>query len=349
MKNKLESAREEINKIDKEMVDLFKKRMKAVEGVVEYKIENNMPVLDSSREKDLINKNLSLLNDKNLEEYYKTFFEGVLTSSKDYQKDILNKETKVKKYALLGEHLSHSCSPLIHNEIFKSYGINASYEKIECSKEELEAIINKLRTGEYQGYNVTIPYKLEVMKYLDEISDEAKAIGSVNTIAYVNGKVVGYNTDYFGFYNEIKHYNIDVENKNCYILGTGGASLALHKALVDLKANVKYVSRSPKNDMTISYEELKNANIDLIVNATPVGMYPNIDGCPISEDTIKKAKYVMDIIFNPRQTKLLKYANSNMDGLFMLVGQAIAAEEIWQGKKYPSSIVDLVKKVEVEI
>lgn len=348
MKNKLDSARETINEIDKEMIKLFKKRMKAVMDVVEYKIENNMPVLDSKREKDLVEKNISLLDDKSLDEYYKTFMEGVLKSSKDFQKDII-KASKPKKYALLGEHLSHSWSPLIHGEIFKAYGIEATYEKIECSKDELKGILDKLKKGEYSGYNVTIPYKLEVMKYLDYISPEAMAIGSVNTISFEDGKLCGYNTDYFGFYNEVLYYNIDIKGKDCYILGTGGASLALHKALEDLGGKVFYVSRNPKNEQTISYNDLKNRNIDFIVNATPVGMYPNIDDSPIDETTAKKAKNVMDIIFNPLQTKLLKYANSNMNGLFMLVGQAIKAEEIWQGKKYPHSIVDLVKIVEGEL
>lgn len=348
MKNKLDSAREVINDIDKEMIKLFKKRMKAVEDVVDYKIENNMPVLDSAREKDLINKNLIILDDKTLEEYYKTFMAGVLKSSKDFQKNII-KESKPKKYALLGEHLSHSWSPLIHAEIFKAYGIKASYEKIECSKDELKGILDKLKTGEYSGYNVTIPYKLEVMQYLDYISPEAKAIGSVNTISFEDGKLCGYNTDYFGFYNEVLYYNIDVIGKDCYILGTGGASLALYKALEDLGGKVLYVSRNPKNDKTISYDELKGRNIDFIVNATPVGMYPNTDDSPLDEEIVKKASNVMDIIFNPIQTKLLKYANSCMNGLFMLVGQAIKAEEIWQKKKYPHSISDLVKLVEGEL
>jgi len=255
----------------------------------------------------------------------------------------------MKKYALLGEHLSHSCSPLIHQNIFKAYNIEASYEKIELSKDEIPAVINKLRTGEYSGFNVTIPYKLEVMQYLDEISDEAKAIGSVNTIAYINNKVVGYNTDYYGFYEETVYYGVEVKNKDCYILGTGGASLALYKALVDLGGNVKYVSRNPKNSDTIDYAMLEKSNIDVIVNATPVGMYPNIDASPISEAVACKAKYVMDIIFNPKQTLLLKYANSEMNGLFMLVGQAIKAEEIWQNKKCPIDTIELVKKIEREI
>lgn len=255
----------------------------------------------------------------------------------------------MKKYALLGEKLSHSYSPLIHKEIFKDMNISADYELRELKINELEAAINDLRLDKYNGYNVTIPYKKEIMKYLDEISAEAKEIGSVNTVAKINGKIVGFNTDYFGFYNELLHFNVPVYNKNCYILGTGGASLAIYKALKDLGGNVYYVSRKPNNDNIISYDDLANRSIDLIVNTTPVGMYPNVDASPVDETIAKRAGNVIDIIFNPRQTKILQYANSNMDGLYMLVGQAIKAEEIWQNKKYELKIEDLLKRIEMMI
>lgn len=255
----------------------------------------------------------------------------------------------MKRYALLGEKLSHSYSPQIHNEIFKDLSLDATYELLECSKDELKDIINSLREGKYNGFNVTIPYKIEVMKYLDEISLEAKNIGSVNTIAYKNGKIVGYNTDYYGFYNELLYYNVDVKDKNCFILGTGGASLALYKALSDLGGKVLYVSRNPKNEDTISYDELENKDIDVIVNATPVGMYPNIDVSPIKKELAIRAKYVLDIIFNPSQTQLLIDASSKMNGLYMLVGQAIKAEEIWNDVKYNNDIENIVKRIEMMI
>lgn len=253
----------------------------------------------------------------------------------------------MKKYALLGEKLSHSYSPMIHKEIFKDMNIEATYELLEVSKEELPNAIKKLRSDEFQGFNVTIPYKVEVMQYLDEISTEAKAIGSVNTIANIDGRIIGFNTDYYGFYNELVYYNVDVKDKDCYILGTGGASLAVYKALVDLGGKVLYVSRNPKNSNTITYDELANRNIDLIVNTTPVGMYPNIDASPLESSITEMAKNVVDIIFNPKVTKLLADAKSNMNGLFMLVGQAVKAEEIWQGKCYNKEVKDLLNRIEM--
>ena len=120
----------------------------------------------------------------------------------------------MNRYGLLGRKLGHSLSKIIHEYIFEKSNIDATYDLIELEIDELEEQINKLRCGEYKGYNVTIPYKKEVMKYLDEISDEAKAIGSVNTIALVDGKVVGYNTDYYGFYETIIYNNIEVKRRN---------------------------------------------------------------------------------------------------------------------------------------
>ena len=253
------------------------------------------------------------------------------------------------KYALLGEKLGHSFSPIIHKEIFKDFNIDAEYELKEIKKEEIKDTLDLLKKGIYSGYNVTIPYKREVMQYLDYITPEAMAIGAVNTIAYKDGKLIGYNTDYYGFKEEVLFNKIDVNDKECYILGTGGASLALNKALKDLGGIVYFVSREPKNDNTISYSELKNKKPYLIVNSTPVGMYPNVDASPLDKEVTLKANYVMDIIFNPLQTKLLKDANSTMNGLFMLVGQAIKAEEIWQDKKYELSIEKLLKRIEMKL
>ena len=249
------------------------------------------------------------------------------------------------KFGLLGEKLGHSHSPLIHNEIFKDFNIDATYEKIEIKSDELKHYIDLLRNGTYNGYNVTIPYKKEIMQYLDEIDDHAKKIGAVNTVANIDGKIIGFNTDYYGFYNELIYYNVPCKNENAYVLGTGGASLAVYHALVDLGSNVKYVSRTPKTDNQISYDDLRKENIDILVNTTPVGMYPNINESPLDLETIKKAKYVLDVIFNPKKTKLLEIANSDMNGFFMLVGQAIKAEEIWHNRKYEFKIEDLLDRI----
>lgn len=255
----------------------------------------------------------------------------------------------MKKYGLLGYPLSHSYSPLIHNRLFEILNADYEYSLIECQENELKDKIDLLKKGIYSGFNVTIPYKKKIIEYLDDISPEAKKIGAVNTIAYINGRVVGFNTDYYGFKEEVKYYNIDVTNKDCYILGTGGASLAINKALLDLGGNTYFVSRNKVEDNIISYQELANRDIYLLVNTTPVGMYPNINNSPLSIDIVNKSKYVMDIIFNPSITKLLSDAKSEMNGLYMLVYQALKAEEIWQNNSFSDLVIDILEYVRERI
>ncbi len=251
----------------------------------------------------------------------------------------------MNKYALLGEHLTHSYSKILHTIIFEEKNIDATYELLELKKEDLKSTINKLKTKEYMGFNVTIPYKIEVMQYLDYITPEAKAIGSVNTIAYTDGLIVGYNTDYYGFLDTLMINNIEVSNKDCYILGTGGASLAVKKVLADLGANIFMVSRNKTID-TLSYEDLEYIEkIDLIVNTTPVGMFPNVDASPINDNIIDKTDVIIDIIFNPLVTKLISKGKVAYNGLMMLVGQAIKAEEIWHDKNLDLDKVKILKKV----
>jgi len=242
------------------------------------------------------------------------------------------------KYALLGEKLGHSLSPEIHEEIFKTIGFKATYTLVETSTEGIKEEIIK-----YDGLNVTIPYKTEVIKYLGTLSKEAEEIGAVNTI-YQNK---GYNTDYYGFGKMLEINSIPVKDQVVYILGTGGASKAVHQYLKDHQAKkIIFVSRSKKGKSIIDYDVLKKRTGDLIINATPVGMYPNIKKSPVSENVIEKFKFAVDLIYNPFETEFLRLAKKEglkrTNGLYMLVGQAVKAEEIWQGKEISDDLIDKI-------
>lgn len=248
-------------------------------------------------------------------------------------------------YGLLGEKLSHSLSPEIHKEIFKKLNIKGSYSLYEVNKNDIDSVIDSIKILGINGINVTIPYKNVIMKTLDNISNEAKEIGAVNTICIKNNKSIGYNTDYFGFGEMLKKFNVECRDKNIVILGAGGASKAVVQYFYDNKAkNIYLVSRNPKTVYNkkfikvISYEELENIkDADIIVNTTPCGMYPNIDNMAINKDILTNYKVAIDIIYNPKETKFLKEARKlgliTVDGLYMLVGQAIKAEEIWNDVK----------------
>ena len=245
----------------------------------------------------------------------------------------------MNRYGLIGHKLPHSYSPKIHEYLFKKNNINATYSLLEVEENELGDCILKLRNSEYQGFNVTIPYKEKVICYCDELTDAAKEIGAVNTIYLSNGKVIGDNTDHSGFALQLDIQNIDVKNKNVYILGNGGAAKAVSYAFEKKGATVINVSRSGNG---ITYDALKVIeHYDVLVNTTPLGMFPNIETSILDEEYFKRADVCIDLIYNPRLTKFLSFAKEGYHSLLMLILQAIHAEEIWQGSKLVYDIKEL--------
>jgi shikimate dehydrogenase len=247
-------------------------------------------------------------------------------------------------YGLIGEKLPHSLSPKIHNTLFKGLNIEGAYKLFEVEKEELGKAIESLKLLNIKGVNVTIPYKQDVMKYLDFISDEAKKIGAVNTIYLNDGKLYGYNTDYFGFGTIIKNNHIEVKDNIAMVLGNGGAAKAVITYLLDEGIKKLYlVSRrkleeSGYNDDRVqckTYDEIGDIKGEILINTTPLGMYPHMEESPVGESVISNFDALIDIIYNPKETKFLKIGKALnkkiAGGIEMLVGQAIKAEEIWQG------------------
>lgn len=227
-------------------------------------------------------------------------------------------------YGLLGEKLGHSFSPQIH-ALLGDY----EYKLFEVAPENLGDF---LRSGTFEGLNVTIPYKKAVMPYLAEISENAKAIGSVNTITVLpNSTLRGDNTDYDGFLYLVRQSGVSVAGKKALVLGTGGASLPVKKVLSDLGAReIVSISRTGENN----YQNLdKHFDADLIVNTTPVGMYPNNLQSPLSLDGFAHLSGVLDIVYNPQKTKLILDAEQRgipaFSGLTMLVAQAKRAAELF--------------------
>lgn len=238
------------------------------------------------------------------------------------------------KCGLLGRKLGHSYSPQIHR-----YLGNYSYDIFEKEPEELEDF---LRNGDFRGLNVTMPYKKAVIPYLDALSPTAQKLGAVNTIVRrENGSLIGHNTDYFGFQTMVNKSRLDVVGKKCLVLGSGGASNTAVQVLTELGANVVIISRNGKNH----YENLHlHRDAALIVNATPVGMYPNTGTAPLSLDPFPQLEGVLDLIYNPARTKLLFDAAQRgivaQNGLLMLVAQAKEASEWFTGQTIGENRID---------
>ena len=243
------------------------------------------------------------------------------------------------KCGLLGRKLGHSYSPQIHSHLG-----DYSYALFEKEPEELEDF---LRCGDFTGINVTIPYKKDVIPYLDELSPTARKMGSVNTVVRrADGTLFGHNTDYFGFTSLVKHSGIPVEGKKVLVLGSGGTSNMAVTALRDLGAQPVVISRSGENN----YGNLGlHRDASIIVNATPVGMYPNTGVSPIDLKQFSHLEGVLDVVYNPARTQLLLDAEALgipcENGLWMLVAQAKEASEYFTGTSLPDSCIEKIHRI----
>ena len=243
------------------------------------------------------------------------------------------------KCGLLGRKLGHSYSPQIHSHLG-----DYSYELFEREPEDLEDFLHH---SDWTGINVTIPYKKDVIPFLDELSPVARRLGAVNTIVRrEDGTLFGHNTDYFGFRSMAAKSGIDPAGTKCLILGTGGASATARAAMEELGANVVVISRSGENN----YDNLhRHADAAIIVNTTPVGMYPNTGKAPLDVARFPHLEGVLDVVYNPARTQILldaeKMGVKTMNGLWMLVGQAKEAAEYFTGTKIDDAVIGMIHRI----
>ena len=244
------------------------------------------------------------------------------------------------KYGCIGKILTHSFSKEIHSKL-----ADYEYELIELNEDEIEDFF---KSKDFNAINVTIPYKQTVIPYLDSLSDVARRIGAVNTIVNRNGKLYGYNTDYYGMKALIKKIGIDLNGKKVLILGTGGTSKTARILTEDMGASeIITVSRS-KTENYITYEEAVNehSDVNVIINTTPSGMYPDCEGIPIDISSFNELEGVMDAVYNPLCTNLVLRAKEKgikaEGGLYMLVMQAFVAVEKFLDTEFPKTVADNV-------
>ena len=242
------------------------------------------------------------------------------------------------RYGLIGEKLGHSFSKDIHERI-----ADYTFDLIPLSKEEFKEFMEK---KEFAAINVTIPYKKDVIPYLDEMDEHAKAIGAVNTIVNQNGKLKGYNTDFTGFLYMVKKHNVHMEGKKVLIIGNGGASAAIQAVVRHEKAGQMVVVDVVTGNGAISYDEMFSSHLDaeIIINTSPIGMYPRIGNAPIDISMFHKCEAVMDVIYNPILTRLCFEAQEmdikRVNGLEMLIAQAKQSVEFFLDKQIDDQIID---------
>lgn len=280
----------------------------------------------------------------------------------------INWETKL--YCLIGHPISKSLSPIIHNSFYRLNKKNSIYLTFDIEEEKLNDIIHGFIAMNVQGFNVTIPHKIKIMDYLDEISKEAKLIGAVNTVKNINGRLIGYNTDGLGFLKSLKDKKIDIKNKNILILGAGGAANAISTSLALSGVNTIYINnrnidkgkelaRKIKlqfSNINVDYGDLTLSNVfkeevHMIVNCTSVGMYPYADETPIVLNGFSKDLIVYDIIYKPEKTKLLKLSRNEgyttIGGLPMLINQGLYSQKIWLDEEIKNiyNYYDKIKRI----
>lgn len=325
----LKEDREILDKIDNEIIKLLEERMKIIKDIGLYKLNNNLNTEDKSREREII-KNLENEIDGEFKNIVDPIYSSIFKESKKLSAKIKDENFS---YGLIGESLSHSKSKEIH-ELLGYYPYNLR----DIKTNELDEFF-KLR--KFKGINVTIPCKEVSMSYLDETDELAKEIGAVNTIVNRDGRLIGYNTDYLGFDYSLNFYGIDLKDKKVLILGSGGASKMLQKLVMDKGAKeFVVISRSTENN----YESIeKFADFEVIINATPLGMYPNNMESEVDLEKFNKLDAVIDLIYNPLKTKLILDAEKlnikTMSGLMMLVAQAFFACELFLDKKIDESLI----------
>ncbi len=266
------------------------------------------------------------------------------------------------EYGLIGEKLGHSYSKLIQERLADyamadTAGVKEAFRKrcpdgytydlCPLSREEFPVF---MKARNFKALNVTIPYKKEVIPYLDELDNNAAAIGAVNTIVNKDGRLIGHNTDFSGFEYMIRANAVEIQGKKTLVLGTGGASLAVLAVLEKLGASpILSVSRSGKGN-AVTYEECleRHTDAEVIVNTTPVGMFPAVDASPLDLTPFKNCKAVLDVIYNPGETKLTAQAKAlgmkGVTGLSMLTAQAKAAFEFFLELPMDDSLIPVITK-----
>ena len=260
------------------------------------------------------------------------------------------------RFAVLGQSLPHTWSPYIHNSLFDAAGLDAIYLPVTIPPECLGSVTDVFRSC-FSGFNVTIPYKEKILPFLDAIDEAARVCGAVNTVEIRNGRMIGHITDGLGMLRAIEERGVETNQADVLILGGGGAARVAGYAFLSRGGRVTFAVRDTQKGDALAHvlaktqqDGLRRLSVrpladcaeahDILINCTPVGMYPHVDACPVSADVITRCGAVFDAVYNPRETRLLALAKQNglpaIEGLGMLFYQAVEAQKFWFGDRVAS-------------
>ncbi|MEM3526492.1 MAG: shikimate dehydrogenase [Candidatus Jordarchaeaceae archaeon] len=272
-----------------------------------------------------------------------------------------------KVVGVIGDPIEHSLSPKMHNAAFEYLGLDYIYVPFRVLEKDLKNAVRGAKALNLRGFNVTIPHKISIIKFLDEVDLTARKIGAVNTVVNYGGKLMGYNTDGLGALEALKEENVDPEGKKIVIIGAGGAARAItfqfasvcSKLVILNRTGIKAVRLAKEltnfgvevegGSLTLKSLESSLSESDILINTSSVGMYPNVNESPVPKDFLRKDLVVFDIVYNPLETMLLKYARSvgakSINGVGMLVNQGAIGFKMWTGHEAPR---DIMRKAVIE-
>ena len=260
------------------------------------------------------------------------------------------------RFAVLGQSLPHTWSPYIHNSLFDAAGLDAVYLPVTVPPERLGSVTDVFRSC-FSGFNVTIPYKEKILPFLDDVDEAARVCGAVNTVEIRNGRMIGHITDGLGMLRAIEEKGVETHQADVLILGGGGAARVAGYAFLSRGGRVTFAVRDAQKGNALAHalaqtqqDGLRRLSVrpladcaeahDILINCTPVGMYPHVDACPVPADVIARCGAVFDAVYNPRETRLLALARQNglpaIEGLGMLFYQAVEAQKFWFGDRVAS-------------
>jgi shikimate dehydrogenase len=352
--NEIQKLRRRIDEIDDQILELINQRLMVAREIGEIKDRSGIAVVDSQRE-SVIYQRLSSLNIGPLSETaLHRIFKAVIAAGRGIQSPE-NKAGVPPLYAVIGNPIGHSLSPLMHNSALAHSGLSGCY--LAFRVDNIAAAVDGIRSLGIRGASVTIPHKVAVMEYLDEVDSMAADIGAVNTIINRDGILHGYNSDCAGAVKALSEKTA-IKGKDVAVIGAGGGARAIGFGLRQQGGNVTIINRTNSRGEKLAGDlgcrfiplaELKALPFQIVVNTTPAGMMPDVDSMPLSPRLLESEMVVMDIVYNPLQTRFLKEAQSIgctiVDGVSMFVHQGAVQFELWTSQKAP---VDVMRKVVLE-
>ena len=346
------AQRRRIDEIDDQILDLISRRLTAAQAIGRIKRQTGITVVDNRRESEIYQRLLSLNQDPLKAGSLYRIFRSIITAGRGVQKNQQREDRTPRIYAVFGDPIGHSLSPVMHNSALAQAGLDGCY--LAFRVKDIAAAVSGIRGLGIRGASITIPHKISVMKYLDQVDSLAADIGAVNTVVNRRGILHGFNSDSAGAIKALTE-KTDIDGKDVAVVGAGGAARAVGFGIMQEGGRLTVINRTREkgerlaSDLDCEFKplsEIKQLPFHIIVNATSAGMTPHDDSVPVNTDLLENGTVVMDMVYNPLKTRFLAEAEkigcTTVDGVAMFVNQGAIQFELWTGEKAP---VEVMRKV----